>query len=310
MTHLFGCTISQELIAQWSQLLVCEPSPFFIEDDIELPEETLILSRKAFSEVGFDASFRDSYATYHVSSDANRVAFLSSAEFDSLRPESQQALLTMQCKMNRGQVYSWEKVAPFLGGCIEQAETRSVRIEGKKFLVLDTKIWQLLQKNMQQAWLIYFVGEDHPAVCLSPTLSEADWAEIPYSSIRTLAGTFPIRSGANCFSTTLAAITQDPDTAITIADFWLHQEPFLKGLERRGYEQTKEKLQPDARDLVLVWNNQEGNAQHACYLIGNELVLNKNSQSWFSPRQILKLVTVLKEWSNNQFEVVLYSRKA
>lgn len=309
MPHLFGCTISEELIAEWSQLLVCEPSPFFIQDDLELPEETLILSRKDFSEVGFNASFRDSYATYHISKDAKRVAFLSSAEFDSLRLESQQALLTMQCNMNRGQVYSWEQVAPFLASCIEQAETRSVNVQDKKILVLDAKIWHLIPKDMQQAWLFYFVGEDKPAVCLSPTLSEADWAEIPYASIRRLAGTFPIRSGANCFSTTLAAITQQPDTALTIADFWLHQEPFLKGLERRGYSQTEETLTPDAHDLVLIWNNQEGKAQHACYLIGHELVLNKNSQAWFSPRQILKVDTVLKEWNDSQLEMVLYSRK-
>src|SRR5215203_2018479 len=126
MLTLFGCTIAEELLAQWSQLLLCEPSPFFIHDDIVLPEETLILSRKAFSEIDFDASLRDSYATYHISQSANRVAFLSTVEFDALPSESQHALLLAQCEMKRGQVYPWKQVAPFLADCVEQAETRSV----------------------------------------------------------------------------------------------------------------------------------------------------------------------------------------
>ncbi|MBA3867609.1 MAG: hypothetical protein H0X30_00490 [Anaerolineae bacterium] len=308
MKSLFGCTISEGLMAQWSQLLVCEPSPFFIPDTVMLPEETLILSRKAFSEVGFDASFRDSYTVYHISPDGNRVAFLSSAEFDTLPQESQQALLAAQCAMKRGQVYRWKQIEPFLTGCVEQAETRSVSAAGEKYLVLDTKIWQLLSEDMRQAWLVDFVTADKPAVCLSPTLSEADWAAMPYDSIRALAGTFPARSGANCFSTTLAAITHQMDTARTIADFWLHQEPFLEGLERRGYHLLEENLMPDARDRVLIWNDQQGKPQHTCYLIGNGLVVNKNSQSWFSPRQLLYLDTVLNEWKHEPFEIVLYGR--
>ena len=308
MRSLFGCTISEGLMAQWSQLLVCEPAPFFIPDTVALPEEMLILSRKAFSEVGFDASFRDSYATYHISPDAHRVAFLSSAEFDALPPESHQALLAAQCAMKRGQVYRWKDIESFLEGCIEQAETRSVSLADEKYLVLDTKIWWLLPDDMRQAWLVDFVTADKPAVCLSPTLSEADWAVMPYDSIRALAGTFPARSGANCFSTTLAAITRHVDTALTIADFWLHQEPFLEGLERRGYHLLEETLKPDARDRVVVWNDQQGKPQHTCYLIGNGLVLNKNSQSWFSPRQILHLDSVLSEWKHEAFEIVLYGR--
>ncbi len=308
MLTLFGCTISDSLITQWGQLLVCEPSPFFIDDAILLPEETLILSRKAFSEINFDASLRDSYVVYQISRNANRVAFLSSAEFDRLLPASQQALLAAQCEMKRGQVYRWEQVAPFLEGCIEEAETRSISAAGEKYLVLDTKIWWLLREDMQRAWLIHFVTSDNPSVCLSPILSETDWSKIPYASIRALAGTFPARSGANCFSTTLAAITQNPDMATTIADFWLHQEPFLEGLERRGYNLLKGNLTSDARDRVLVWNDQEGKPQHACYLIGNGLVLNKNSQSWFSPRQIFQLDTVLNEWKNDPFKIVLYGR--
>jgi hypothetical protein len=296
------------LMAQWSQLLVCEPAPFFIRDDVDLPQETLILSRKAFSALGFNDSFRDSYTVYHISRNATRVAFLSSAEFDNFSPKIQQALLAAQCEMKRGQVYPWEEVAPFLEGCIEQAETRSVRLDGQKYLVLDTKIWRLLREDVQWKWLRYFVSIDEPPVCLSSTLSEADWTEMPYDSIRALAGTFPMRSGANCFSTTLAAITRNPDTAITLADFWLHQEPFLEGLERRGYSLLKEPLNPAAHDRVLVWSDQQGKPQHACYLIGNGLIFNKNSQAWFSPRQILHLDTVLKEWENDSFEIVVYGR--
>jgi hypothetical protein len=52
---------------------------------------------------------------------------------------------------------------------------------------------------------------------------------------------------------------------------------------------------PDAS--ILLFHNDIG-LQHACLYLGEGLVFNKDAQSWFAPRQILALETVLKSWKD------------
>jgi hypothetical protein len=310
MLSVLGCPVSETLLAQWSSLFLCDAAPFFFTDELTLPHETLVLSRKALSENQFDLSYTDSYAIYAVSPDAKWVAFLTPAEFDALAPATQRSLLAAQHELRRRQVYLWEQVEHFLQPCIEQAESRCVTVSGEKYFVLDTKIWRLLTDELRRRWLIEFITKDNRLDCLASTLSEAEWSQIEYPSIRSLAGTFAFRSGPNCFSTTLAAVTRQQATAETIANFWLHQETFFQGLAQRGYRLSmgESVLNPDLQDVVLVWQDQHGTAQHACYVIGNNLALNKNSQSWFTPRQLLHLDTLLDDWKDEPFEIVVYRR--
>lgn len=306
MPNVLGCPMNEALFTLWRDLLVSAAAPFFFSQDLDLPNETLILSRKAFSESRFDLSYRDSYTSYAVNREAHKVALLTSASFDTLPIQTQQVLLQEQCRLERGQVYRWMQVAPFLQKCIQQAETRSVTLDGERYFVLDKKIWSLLTPEQQQSWLIDFIAADNAPECLSATHA----SKISQPVIRRLIGTFASSSGANCFSTTLAAITQDQVTAETIADFWLHQEPFLEGLARRGYTcQANEKvLDADLQDAVLLWQDSNGVAQHACYLIEQGLVINKNSQAWFTPRQLLSLQTLLEYWQEDGLEIVIYRR--
>ena len=63
-------------------------------------------------------------------------------------------------------------------------------------------------------------------------------------------------------------------------------------------------LEPDA---VIVWRGADGAAAHACVSLGAELVLNKNAQGWYAPRQILTLETVLESWLEDGLEVCAFA---
>ncbi len=305
MQRLLGCEVSAEQFARWAKLLVREPAPYFFSEGLQLPAEALILSRKAFSAAGFDLAFVDSYTTYAISSEAQWVAMLTSVQLDALPVETRQRLLAEQVRHKRGQVYGWEWVEKFLQD-YTQIESCCVTFEDKHYLALDSKIWALLTPESRQQWLSDFIQADTPTECLSSEYA----AECKNRVVRRLAGTFADTSGPNCFSTTLAAVTQDESTAQTIADFWLHQEPFFQGLERRGYTLRTDLSvsTPGLHDAVLIWQDAQGTAQHACYLIENGLVLNKNSQAWFAPRQLLQLQTVLDVWKDDGYEIAVYSQ--
>ncbi len=308
MQQVLGCQVSEDHFAQWEKLFITDLAPYFYSGGLELPDESLILSRKAFSAAGFDLAFRDAYTTYAVSSAAEWVVLLTPPQFDALPLAAQQALLLEQCTHKRGQVYSWERVERQLQDFLPQIESRCISVSGKRYLVLDAKIWRLFPSDLRRQWLIDFITADTQLNCLSSEYA----AKCSNRMVQQLAGTFAVTSGPNCFSTTLAAITQDETTAQVIANFWLHQEPFFQGLERRGYH-----LRTDLSvsmlelcDAVLVWHDAQGQAQHACYLADHGLVLNKNSQTWASPRQLLRLQPVLDDWQSYDYEIRVYGRDA
>lgn len=99
MFKVRGCLVSEGLLAQWTQWLVCEASPFFLSENLPLPDETLVLSRRAFFGSGFELSYRDSYTTYAVNDNAKWVVFLTPAEFDSLSLDIRYALRAAQCEL-------------------------------------------------------------------------------------------------------------------------------------------------------------------------------------------------------------------
>lgn len=305
--NVLGCLVSDNLLAQWKSQFVCDPAPFFLPENLELPPETLVLKRSEFAASNFELSYRDSFATHAMSPKTEAIAFLTAAEFEALPIHVQQQVLYAQVTLGRGQIYLWEKVASYVQSCPDLAESRCVLIDGAKHLSLDIRLWNALPEDIQNRWLVDFITSDNTLHCLSSTLSEVQWSSIDNASIRALAGTFASKSGANCFSTALAAITQQP---YTIADFWLHQEPFFRGLKQRGFalDPAGSVEDRELRDAILVWYNPEDKAQHTCYVIGNGFVLNKNSQAWFSPRQLLHLETLVADWKDETYQICIYRR--
>lgn len=309
---VLGCPVTDAHFAQWSRQFICDPAPFFLSDETQMPSELLLLTRQEFAESRFSLTYQDSYLTYSVAADTRWVALVTSDEFDSLPPHSQQHLLAAQWALNRGHVYPWNQVENDLQGCLQRAQSRCFSVGDTSCFVLDAAIWSLLPEAVRRRWLLEFITSGDPPVCLSSGLSAADWAAIHHPVIQRLAGTFPAQSGANCFSTTLAAITSNPHTAATTAEYWVHQSVFLRGLALRGFTERPEMdaLAEGLRDAVLVWFDAKGKAQHACYVIGDGRVFNKNAQGWYAPWQILDLNALLAYWADDPFTTVVYQRVA
>jgi hypothetical protein len=68
---------------------------------------------------------------------------------------------------------------------------------------------------------------------------------------------------------------------------------FLRTVQKHGYKKTDleaSKTLPEGS--ISMWENDQS-AQHACFYLGDGLVFNKDAQTWFAPRQILKLESVI-----------------
>jgi hypothetical protein len=303
---LLEVPVSDKLFKTWSKILVYSISPFFLNDEIKARVPSLHLTRGEFRATIQDLSFHDSYTTYNVSSEATWVTLLSIMEFQNLPEEVKLELLQLQIKLGRGQIYNFDDYKNLLKEQeLEQALESTFAFEGKQMLELNYALWHSFSFETQKHWLAKFVSEDR-SDCLSDTLSKSQWRHINkhYPSIKHLVG-FTAKSGANCFATTLAA-TLEGEQARSVSSLWLQTETFLRAIEELGYK--KSELEPNENlpnGSILIWQNDQG-LQHACFYLGDGLVFNKDAQTWFAPRQILKLETVLENWT--EFEVFVYAR--
>lgn len=102
-----------------------------------------------------------------------------------------------------------------------------------------------------------------------------------------LAGTFPTKSGPNCFGTVMAAAGQPVDGD------WIQLDEFQAWLESAAvphHDGTGEE-----GGQVLVWR-QDGELVHAAVTLPGGWALHKQSQSWSSPVVVWTTEHIIGSW--------------
>lgn len=313
--QVLGCRVSDAVIASWEMRLVLEREPIFVTPSASrwLPAGTIKLTGV---ELGQNFALApldlwDTYGFYTMDRKGLEVAFLTPAEFWELPEAGRQELMALQAERGRGQIYTDSWLRKLEISLPSAGRDRFAQPDGSRF-ALRHDAWWALTPAERRRWLHQFVSQDRIS-CLSGDLDEDGWARLTEQhgpQIRLLAGTFAPHSGPNCLGTVLAAATRSPHLALSIAGHWLHPEVFLRGLAERGYQATDLPAEADAMPAGAVINfvDESGRVQHAAYYLGDGLVLNKDAQSWFTPRQILRLPDFLHAWSEDGLAHQIYVR--
>jgi hypothetical protein len=112
----------------------------------------------------------------------------------------------------------------------------------------------------------------------------------------------------NCaLMTVISGLTPDLLESTRISNLWKLEFEFLAELSARGFYDAGKLELPVKANSVITWLNSSGKIIHACLMLEFGLVLNKDAQSWFASRQILKLEDVLESWTGDAFEVWVWS---
>jgi hypothetical protein len=314
---LLGCPVSHRHITQWSKRLVTSAAPFYLTETLaaQLPATLLTFVRQEFAYVQFDLSLRDSYTTYAIRPEGIAFTLLHPHAFEQLSAPLQHSLIEAQWSLGRGQIYAWEDIRSLIetsNGYYLGPSRCATTSAGTKF-ALDSQIWHYLSLDTRAAWLWYFIANNHPAY-ETIQLSKPEWAAIDPDQrqvVKKLANSFAYESGANCFSTTLAAITSDPVLATSISTLWLHQVPFLRSISAYGYRNATEYREPtpSLQDAIYIWWGPDNIARHACYLLYDGIVLNKNAQAWYAPRQLVLLQDVIAYWQDEGMRITVHTRQ-
>lgn len=269
--RILGIDTPDELIHQWSTWLAPKTQPFLLADD-ELPELDRG-ERLADVDTQLEMSVRDTYAVWRVDRDL-RIAWLDEEAFHALPRDTRAKLVRAQHDHKRGEVpsvRSWKYRIP---------EARQ-QADGHRFVW-----WPSLLAGREQQVLIPWITNGTPD-SRHDEVPEAVWqqAEALLPDARTLAGTWPHDSGPNCFGTVVAAAGVP-----NAENEWFMPEPFEEFLATR----TAPGGNDNEPGTVLIWRDHKGQVTHGAVTLGGGYALQKPSQCWYTPRQVLTVKELVK----------------
>ncbi|GEM48891.1 hypothetical protein DC3_45260 [Deinococcus cellulosilyticus NBRC 106333 = KACC 11606] len=301
-----GIDVSPDLLNRWRNIFVFPDEPvFFTETSLELGKD---LQPQPRTRRG-DLNYADAYQTYHVGAHASHLACCLP---EAIRHHAHHnKIMQVQHELGRGQIYTLAWVEQLFGSLPAPLIQDVFETSQGKHVALRHDAWHNLTPEEQNIWMSACIEQDRES-CLSSTLPEALWEKIALHCgphVRALAGTFSAESGPNCLATTLAPLLHGQAEVSEVQNTWLHPEPFLSGLHAAGFHPTE--TPPEFPDpcSVLVFLDPKGNLQHACLYLAEGLVLNKDAQGWFTPRQVRTLDSILKSWLHPGWTLQAY-RKA
>ncbi|WP_188974009.1 hypothetical protein [Deinococcus aerolatus] len=257
--RVLNVPVPDGLKASWRGWLAPPRQPFFLT---AREAASLALPTLPRGEAHLTPEERDTNAVWGIAGEADRVGWLTTADWSALGPRLQGDVLRAQERHRRGNVPRRCDFADLLPGLPEA-----------RFL------WT--PELLTDAVLTRVVANGGPA-CQKSQVPRSVWAAAAtiLPRIRELAGTFALHSGANCFGAVMGA------AGVAGAEHqWMQRAPFetfLTGRTRPGGNDAKP-------GTVLLWRSADGLVQHAAVTLGAGWAFHKASQVWTSPRVVLSV---------------------
>ena len=255
--------VPDALVGQWRAWLAPQRQPFFLTAG---EGERLGLPSVARAGAGLTDVERDTFTTWRIASEVDRVAWLTWSEWDALSAPVQRELLCLQVRHGRGNVPLGRHYADLLPG-----------LPAGRFL------WR--PEHLTPDVLARVVTADGMA-CQRAQVPRSVWSEAVgvLPRVRELAGTFSGGTG-NCFSAVMGAAGV-PDAE----NQWVVREPFEDFLKERARVGGKD----DQPGTLLVWRSANGLVQHAAVTLGGGWAFQKPAQTWWTPRVVLPVRQLIK----------------
>ncbi|MCA0987419.1 hypothetical protein [Guptibacillus algicola] len=286
---------TKEQIKSWMKEFVPKKDFFFVkEKDLptfnhHLNEVLLIPSDEFFRHPSYrQVELSNSYTYWNISKDVDYVIAAHSSWIENLNKEKKRVILNNQIKVNRGLIMP---LSYFIDETLVPEEYIFEETEGE-LVVIQHDMWNALPEGIRESALLEYARQWEDWSCYE-TPDATD------NHISRYANHFSTLSGSNCLSTTLFAVTKQE----WIIKEWMHPATFSNGLKIANYTLTSGKIQCGD---VITWVNENNSIQHAAYYIGNDLVFNKNGQTFFNPWKIVHIDQLNEQW--NQYTKKIYRK--
>jgi hypothetical protein len=267
---VLGVDVDEDLLRCWQRWLAPEVQPFFVPSRRSWPT-----GAPALGEGPLSPELRDTYKVWKLDRSLE-VLWLDERTFLGMSRSERASLVRSQVRCGRGAV-------PAVRGWLDVVDPTALRsqADGHRF------VWwpSLVASDPEEIVSRTVEADGLPSRHREVTSTTWDECADVLPAARSLAGSFPSSSGANCFGTVMAAAGVEG-----AADEWMFQGPFLAWLESA--------CRPGGRDdqpgTVLLWRDTEGLPVHAAVTLGDGWALEKASQAWSTPRAVLSVKEVIR----------------
>lgn len=310
--------LSKQTLKEWEDKFIPNFDYFYFED-VEharslLQSNGFILLRDELARDmqlnTFDTS--TAFSPWNVNRNAKYVAVISNEDFNKIDLKNRKEVFHLQWSLGRGQVWDIEVLHQFVGQSSTILDDYTFSTEGGDKVIIQKSLWIQLSHIARENFLKYvanlFIDEDTTIVNLPETIEQYPLLE-PYINC------FPSKSGPNCLASVLGALEDNESSRDWIMNQWVQQKTFLMNLDLHGYKELTritdtEQLSVNSRD-VIVWLSSEEMPLHACFVLNNKTVFNKNGQMMFNPWQALSIETIMDTWKEvqeQQGSIAVYRR--
>lgn len=247
--RILGIEVPPDLRARWAGWFAPTVQPFLVAD--------ATLAGGVQPDRPLSPELRDTFGLYDVPDGLSRV-WLSESDFADLPKFDRVALL-------RARRAAEPLLAPRVSSWPHLGDRAGQQVDGRGFLW-----WPSVLAGREDRVLAGYV-EDGRRPSRHTNVEDRTWlrAKPVLPGARTLAGTFPLASGPNCFGAVMAAAGVAGAESV-----WMQREPFETWLS----QQTRAGGRDGEAGTVLVWRSPDGLLQHAAVTIGDGWALHKPSQ--------------------------------
>lgn len=261
--RILGIAVTDEVLARWAKWFAPDAQPFLVEGD----------GREEVSD-----ELRDTFELYGLAGRGVSVRWLREAEYFAMTRIERSELVRDQVRLGRALVPTVASIGRLAGAAVRG------QADGRRFLWWPSL---LTPWNRHRVLGRFVTGARLPSRHSEVPASVWRSAEPVLPAARRVAGTFPLRSGPNCFGTVMAA------AGVPGADdVWMQREPFDAWLASAASATLSRN--GEAAGVVMVWRDANGEADHAAVTLGSGWALHKPSQGWMSPSTVLRTPELIR----------------
>ncbi|WP_026907987.1 hypothetical protein [Paucisalibacillus globulus] len=306
--------ITKEVLTQWDKQLLPNYDIYFIPETHEslikeFGRNALILPTNDFynNTVLYTMDVINSYRIWQIDKSKLKYVCISHPSvITSLHKTIRDEIFNVQKEVNNGLVFEWNSMEDLLDASILKViepilEPFIFEDDSNQWLSIQQSLWGQLNQEVRNGFLLNFAKGFIDEVAVDE-LTLQDLKD-KYAYLAPYFNSFGVKSGANCFSATVAAISGEDAEIDWIISNWVFEETLLTSFEANQYKKFSFEVNSLQPGDVLVWKNETGNIHHACFHMGDGYFFNKHGQTFFNPWQVLTLENLYEAWGKKSIDL-------
>lgn len=303
--------ISSEILTDWNKKVLPNFDLLFFTDENKLlidhlDSNVLVMSANKFYRNTYFNNFDtlNSYQAWQINEDVAYVCIVHPDNLITLEAPVREKLFRIQKEVNSGLIFNWDLIAEEIEHNSSLLQLFSPYIfdyKSEQYLAIQYSLWNKLSTELQHGFLMKVANDFVHDVALEDEQLQSFMNEYPH--IAPYFNAFSNFNGANCFASTLAAISGSDADIDWLITKWVEAESLLYRLILNHYTLKSPSLIDLLPRDVLLWKDNNNNVIHSAFYLGNGYFFNKHGQSFFTPWQIIKLNHLTEMWGKEGIHI-------